>query len=68
MSFKEWLYGELVNDGIIDESEVDVDDITEEYLITSTDVEEADIENYKNQFKDYCKDVGATPDWDVDEE
>jgi len=66
MSFKEWLYDQLCNDGVIDEYEVDADDVTEEMLLTSTDVEEEDYHNYKEQFVEHCRALGVSAIWDVE--
>jgi hypothetical protein len=66
MSFKEWLYTELINDGIIDE-DTDLEDITEQMLLEDTEVDTADIENYREQFRDHCNGIGEEPVWDVEE-
>lgn len=66
MSFKEWLYDQLVNDSCIDEEEVSIDEISEDFLISCTDVDTYDIENYKSQFKEHCTFVGVNPIWDVE--
>ena len=67
MSYKEWLYTELENEGVIDTDEWDLDDITTEALLESTDLDSCDLDNYTNQFKEYCSRRGITPVWDLDE-
>ena len=54
MSFKEWIYAELINDGIISPDEVSVEELDADYLYECTDLEEADFVNYECQFKEYC--------------
>ena len=67
VSFREYLYAELINDGIIDEDSVDPEDLSEEMLLTETELEEADIENYKESFRERCQHEGETPDWDLED-
>ena len=65
MSFKEWLRTELINDGVIDEDE-DFE-FTVNELVTTTSLDEEDIENYKDQFIEHCSSVNVEPEWDLDE-
>lgn len=65
MSFKEWLYDQLVTDGIIDDS-TELEELTESMLFEDTEVDSYDIENYKEQFLEHCSAIGASPVWDVD--
>ena len=68
MSYKEWLYDELVNDGFIDESEYEADELTKSLILTSTEVDEDDLDNYAEQFKEHCDSRGDTPDWDLEDQ
>lgn len=65
MSFKEWLYDQLVNDGIIDNS-TELEELTEAMLLEDTEVDIYDIENYREQFLEHCAAIGASPVWDVE--
>lgn len=67
MSFKEWLYDELDNDGIIDKDEVELEEITESFLMDTTELTEDDLNTYKQQFVEHCDNKGEQPEWDVDE-
>ena len=67
MSYTEWLYDELVNDGFIDESEYEADELTKSLILTSTEVDEDDLDNYAEQFKEHCDSRGETPDWDLED-
>lgn len=66
MSYKEWLYAELENEGVINPLEVDVDELDKDYLLQTTDVEEDDLDNYAAQFEEHCANRGETPIWDLD--
>lgn len=66
MSFKEWLYAELINDGYVDEEDFDIEDMDEDTLLAETDVDEMDMENYRNQFVEHCAAEGTNPIWDLD--
>lgn len=66
MSYKEWLYAELQNDEVIDPDEVELDELSEEMLLDTTELTEDDLENYKNQFKEHCAAQGEEPDWDME--
>lgn len=65
MSFKEWLYVQLLNDNVIDDS-TDVSEISEEMVLEDTELEEYDIENYRTQFVEHCDSLGVEPTWDVE--
>lgn len=65
--YSDWLYLQLENDGVIDTDEVDVSEITEEFLLESTELEKSDLDNYVNQFAEHCKTLGCTPIFDVEE-
>ena len=65
MSFKEWLYEQLVNDDIIDDS-TSVEEVSEAMLLEDTELEEYDIENYRSQFVEHCAGLGVQPKWDVE--
>lgn len=66
MSFKEWLYTELDNDGVIDPSDVDIDELDKDFLLSCTDLEEDDLDNYEEQFREHCRRRGETPVMDLD--
>lgn len=63
MSFRDWLYSELVDDGIIDNDYED--DFTIEQLYAETELTEDMYEQYKSEFEDYCESIDQEPDWDV---
>lgn len=67
LSFLNWLYDELVNDEIIDPAEVDIDELSKEFLLTETECTEEDYQNYKDQFIQNCESVSESPEWDVEE-
>lgn len=67
MSFKEWLYDELINDDVISPDEYDVDELTVTLILSSTEVEEDDLENYKEQFEEHCDSNGEEPIWDLED-
>lgn len=67
LSFLNWLYDELVNDEIIDPAEVDIDELSKEFLLTETECTEEDYQNYKDQFTQNCESVSESPEWDVEE-
>ena len=66
MSFKEWLYDELVNDGVIDSDEVEADELTVDFLMETTELDECDIETYREQFAEHCSSYQELPIWDVE--
>jgi hypothetical protein len=66
MSFREWLYDQLLADDLIDEDMYTADDINEDMMLTETDLESYDIDIYRDQFEEHCKSVGVEPEWDVD--
>lgn len=68
MSFKEYLYAQLVADGVIDEDETSIDDLSVDMLVSETDLYEDDIESYKNDFREYCDNTDQEPDWDLPED
>lgn len=65
-SFKEWLYAQLVGDEIIGEDDYDMDELDELTLLSETDLEQDDLENYKAEFEQHCASIGSQPDWDLD--
>lgn len=67
LSFLNWLYDELVNDEIIDPTEVDIDELSKEFLLTETECTEEDYQNYKDQFTQHFESVSESPEWDVEE-
>lgn len=67
LSFLNWLYDELVNDEIIAPAEVDIDELSKEFLLTETECTEEDYQNYKDQFTQHCEAVSESPEWDVEE-
>lgn len=67
LSFLNWLYDELVNDEIVDPTEVDIDELSKEFLLTETECTEEDYQNYKDQFTQHCESVSESPEWDVEE-
>lgn len=67
LSFLNWLWDELVNDEIVDPTEVDIDEVSKEFLLTETECTEEDYENYKSQFSQYCATANERPEWDVEE-
>lgn len=67
MSYVEWLYDQLCEDGFIDSSEYERDELTKTLLISSTELEEDDLDNYEEQFKEHCSDRGIEPDWDLED-
>ena len=67
MSYKEWLYDELCNDGIIVAEEVEMDEISDSFLLETTELDVYDLENYREQFKEHCSRNNVTPAWDVEE-
>lgn len=66
MSFKEWLRDQLIEEGFIDEDEYDLDDMTESLLLSSTEVDESDLENYKAEFEEHCSARQQEPIWDLE--
>lgn len=67
MSYVEWLYDQLCEDGFIDSIEYERDELTKTLLISSTELEEDDLDNYEEQFKEHCSDRGIEPDWDLED-
>ena len=65
MSFKEWLYGELLDNGIIDDT-FDEDDLTFNTLMSETDLDEESYEQYKIEFEEHCELISQSPIWDVE--
>lgn len=65
MSFKEWLYGELLDNGIIDDT-FDEDDLTFNALMSETDLDEESYEQYKIEFEEHCELISQSPIWDVE--
>lgn len=65
MSFREWLYYELLDDGVIDDT-YDEDDLSFNQLITETSLSEEDYEQYKSEFEEHCELISQTPIWDVE--
>lgn len=65
MSFREWLHDHLVADDAIGE-DTEAEELSVDMLLMETDVEEADIENYREQFREHCSNMGVEPIWDVE--
>lgn len=66
MSFKEWLYDQLVNEEVIYEDDVDKDEFTKDFILSATDLEESDINNYEAQFIEHCDGMAVEPELDLD--
>lgn len=67
MSYVEWLYAELVEEGFIDEDSYSPDELTKTVLLTETEIEEADLDNYENEFVAHCRTYGETPIMDLED-
>lgn len=68
MSYKEWLYNQLVDEEIIDEFDYeDADEVSRTVLLTETELEEDDLDNLENQFVEYCRTHGEQPIMDLDD-
>lgn len=67
MSYVEWLYDQLCEDGFIDANDYDRDELTKTLLISSTELEEDDLANYEEQFIEHCSARGVEPDWDLED-
>lgn len=65
MSFKEWLYEELMNNGVIDDT-FDEDEIDLNTLYTETELDEDSYDQYKREFEEHCALIGQEPIWDVE--
>lgn len=65
MSYREWLYAELVNDGVIDDDDTDLESLNKNDLFSDTELEMDDFDNYAEQFAEHCRDLGVEPDWDL---
>lgn len=64
MSYREWLYNKLVEDGIVDPDcpIIDEEDFTIDDLLTSSDdVNCMDIDDYLGQYHAYCRAAGVEP-------
>lgn len=66
-SYREWLYIQLENDGVIDTDDISAEEISEEFLIETTDLEVDDLLNYKDQYIEHCNRMGIKPVIDVEE-
>lgn len=66
MSYREWLYYQLIGDEVIDEDDYTTEELTKEVILQETEVEELDLENYESQFIEHCKGLGVDPDWDLE--
>ena len=65
LRFSAWLIHELVSDGTLPE-DTDAGKVIEiDELLETTELDEADIENLRAQYKEYCEDRGAEPDFDI---
>lgn len=65
MSFRNWLYNMLFEEGVIDES-FDADEFTVDDLLESTELDVEDLQNYRDQFTEHCASTGAEPEYDFD--
>ena len=65
--YSDWLYAQLENDGVIDTSEVSIDELSEEFLIETTELELDDLQNYKDQYIEHCSRMGVSPVIDIEE-
>jgi len=67
MSFREWLYDTLISLEVITEDDFSsCEEMTEELLLNTTEVESWDLDEYKNQFELHCNKQGITPDFDLE--
>lgn len=66
-SYSVWLYDELENDGVIDSSEVELEDLTTSFLLSTTDLFEDDLNNYAAQYREHCENLGVTPIFDLED-
>lgn len=65
MSLSEFIYEELVGDGYIDAEDYDASDITRDMLMQETDLEETDIDDLVNQYREKCAEDGVEPNEDI---
>ena len=70
MSYKTWLYNELVGSDIIDEEAYspDDDDFNASTLFSDAQLDPEDFEDYHEAFKEYCSSIGVEPIWDFNED
>lgn len=67
MSFKEWLYDELLSQEVITEDDFeDAESLTEEELLSSTELEFWDLDELKNQFELHCSKNAIVPIMDLE--
>lgn len=67
MSFKEWLYDELLSQEFITEDDFeDAESLTEEELLSSTELESWDLDELKNQFALHCRKNAIVPIMDLE--
>ena len=65
MSFREWLYDHLMEDGVIDDT-YEMSEISTEVLLSETALDDYEIDIYKQQFEESCRNVNEEPVWDFD--
>ena len=66
MGFKEFLFTALVADGVIEEEENTVEDISVDFIYGETDLVEDDIVDYWEAYRKQCDDDNVEPVNDVD--
>ena len=68
MGFTEYLYTQLVADGVISEDETTMADLSVDMLTSETELYEDDIESYKDDYREYCEDHDIEPEFDLPED
>ena len=66
MGFREFIHGELIAGGIIDE-DVWESELSVAYIIGETDLDETDIDDFRGQYKEACQMHGWEPEFDLPE-
>lgn len=66
-TFKEWLLAQLYEEEIIEEDDFDPDTVTKDELLSCTDLDAADLENYETEYKEMCQREAHEPLWDLED-
>lgn len=66
MSFRQWLYDALVDEGVIDEESMSIDEMSENTLFSETVLDSESLQQYKNEFEEHCHLSNLEPVWDLD--
>lgn len=67
MSYKKWLYEELLERELITEEDFEsIDVFNEEDLLQTTEVESFDLEEFASEFANHCKLCKVEPIWDFE--